>query len=179
MKRLAPVALVAGLLALCAGGASAAATSDGALITNIASATFQGAGNPRGFVVTYNSTATVLVQNPRIMLSKIATPTMQAPGGDVTFRVCVQNMSADVSAFNVTVTDAIPAGFAFQLGGVFGASPGVWPNTWVITNANGVAGPWLANWPGVGQQPAWFMRWTLPVVGQNKSGCVEFTARVL
>lgn len=178
MNRLVPSVLAAGILALTAGGARCA-TSDGTIITNIASATFQGAGNPRGFVVTYSATATVLVQNPRIMLFKTASPTMQAPGGDVTFRVCVRNMSADVSAFNVTVTDQIPAGFEFQAGGAFAANPGIWPNTWVVTNANGVAGPWNAGWPTVGQEPAWFMRWTLPVVGQNSSGCVEFTARVL
>ena len=178
MKRLVPVMFVAAVLALGAGPVCAA-TSDGALITNVATATFQGAGNPLGFVVSYGVTATVLVQNPRLMLFKTANPTMQAPGGDVTFRACVRNMSADVSAFNITVTDAIPAGFEFQAGGVFGANPGIWPNTWVITNANGLAGPWNAGWPTVGQEPAWFMRWTLPVVGQNKSGCVEFTARVL
>ena len=178
MKRLVPAAVAVVLLALGAGRA-VAATSDGALITNIASATFQGVNNPRGFIVTYSATATVLVQNPRIMLFKTATPTMQAPGGDVTFRVCVQNMSADVSAFNITATDVLPAGFDFRLGGAFAASPGVWPNTWVVTNSNGAAGPWNAGWPNVGQEPVWFMRWTLPVLGQNKSGCVEYTARVL
>jgi len=177
MKRLVPALFVAGILALGAGRASAA-TSDGTIITNVIGATFQGAGNPMGFIVSYGATATVLVQNPRIMLFKTANPTIQAPGGDVTFRVCVQNMSADVSAFNITVTDVIPAGFAFQLGGVAGSSPGVWPNTWVVTNANGVAGPWNAGWPGVGQTPAWYMRWTLPVLGQSKSGCIEFNARV-
>ena len=178
MKRLALTAIVAGILALGA-GMSHATTTDGALITNIASASFQGAGNARGFLVTYVATATVLVRNPVIMLSKVATPTMQAPGGDVTFRACVRNMSLEVSAFNVTVTDAIPAGFEFQLGGAFGASPGVWPNTWAITNANGVAGPWAAGWPAVGQEAAWFMRWTIPVLGMNASGCIEFNARVL
>ena len=177
MKRLVPAVLVAGFLALCAGGASAA-TSDGALITNIAAATFQGAGNARGFIVTYSATAWVLVRNPVIMLMKTATPTMQAPGGDVTFRACVRNLSAEVSAFNVTVTDALPSGFEFRAGGTFGASPGLWPNTWVVTNANGMAGPWIAGWPLVGQEPVWFLRWTLPVVGMNSSGCVEFTARV-
>ena len=178
MKRLVPALFVAGILALGAGRA-AAATSDGTIITNMIRATYQGAGNAYGFIVTYGATATVLVQNPRIMLFKTANPTMQAPGGDVTFRVCVQNLSADVSAFNITVTDIIPAGFAFQLGGAFAASPGVWPNTWVITNSNSMAGPWGAGWPGAGQQPVWFMRWTLPILGQNKSGCVEFNARVL
>ena len=178
MKRLALSAIVVGVLALGAGVAHSA-TSDGAIITNVIGATYQGAGNLTGFIVTYGATATVLVRNPVIMLSKVATPTMQAPGGDVTFRACVRNMSAEVSAFNVTVTDAIPAGFEFQLGGVVGASPGVWPNTWVITNANGVAGPWNAGWPAVGQEPAWFMRWTIPVLGMNSSGCIEFNARVL
>ena len=194
MKRLVPAAIVAArprgarlaiampllaaLLAAFAGGASAA-TTDGTLITNIASATFQGPGNSRGFIMTYCSSAYVLVQNPAIMLFKTANPTMQAPGGDVTFRSCVRNTATDMSAFNVSVTDAIPAGFQFQLGGATGSSPGVWPNTWVITNANGLAGPWLANWPGIGQQPAWFMRWTIPVLGPNSSGCVEFNARVL
>ena len=177
MRKSALSAFVAGILALGAGSARAA-TTDGSIITNVASATFQGVNSPLAWMVSYGVTATVLVQNPRIMLFKTANPTMQAPGGDVTFRVCVQNMSAAVSAFNVTVTDAIPAGFAFQAGGAFAANPGLWPNTWVVTNANGVAGPWNAGWPTVGQTSAWFMRWTLPVVGMNASGCVEFTARV-
>jgi len=178
MKRLVLAVFAAVLLALGAGGAHAG-TSDGTLITNIAAATFQGAGNATGFKVSYQATAWVLVRNPSVMLMKTATPTMQAPGGDVTFRTCVRNLSAEVSAFNITVTDAIPAGFAFQLGGTVGGNPGVWPNTWIITNANGVAGPWLASWPVVGQQSSWFMRWTLPVLGMNASGCVEFAARVL
>src|SRR5688500_17248493 len=67
-------------------GSAAAATADGTLITNVACATFS--ANPAGtagYAVSYCATATVLIRNPCIALQKIANPTVQASGGDVTF----------------------------------------------------------------------------------------------
>jgi uncharacterized repeat protein (TIGR01451 family) len=171
MKRLVPALLSACILAAFAGRA-AAGTTDGTLITNIAAGTFSGASGV-GFRVSYQVTAWVYVQNPAVWIWKTASPTLQAPGGDVVFTACVKNQNAMVSAFNVTVTDALPVGFEFRAAG------NTWPAGWVITNANGLAGPWAAGWPAVGQEPAWFLRWTMPVVGPSASGCVEFTARVL
>jgi len=171
MKRLVPAGLLACLLAAFAGRAGAG-TVDGTLITNVASGTYSSASRI-GFIVSYPVTAYVLVQNPAVWIWKTASPTLQAPGGDVTFTACVKNQSAYVSAFNVTVTDVLPIGFDFR------AMSSIWPASWVITNANGLAGPWVAGWPTVGQEPTWFLRWTLPVVGPMASGCVAFTARVL
>lgn len=154
-------------------------TADGTLITNVASGTYQSSGAVR-FNISYAATAWVLVQNPNIHVWKTVTPTVQAAGGDVVFSVCVKNVSAAVSAFNVTVSDRLPAGFAYRPVG--SAAPTSWqnaPTAWQITNANSMSGPWNAGWPNQGQTPDWYMRWTLPVVGPLASGCVSYTARVL
>src|ERR1044071_4918109 len=83
--------------------------SDGALITNVVSATFGGMGGPTlMYTVSYNATSNVLISCPAVMLSKQATPTVQASGSVVVFQIWISNASMQASAFNVEITDMIP-----------------------------------------------------------------------
>ena len=101
------VAMVVGAGLLGVGQKACAATSDGTLITNVASATFSTASLNQYFV-SYNATATVLVQNPCVTLIKTPDVTVQAAGGSVTYNLWVVNCSPNTSAFNITVTDKLP-----------------------------------------------------------------------
>jgi uncharacterized repeat protein (TIGR01451 family) len=161
---------------LLAGGAARCATTDGTMITNVASASFQTSGSFR-VIVSYAVSAYVLVQNPAIQLVKTSSVTMQASGGDVVFRICVRNTSAAVSSFNVTLTDQLPSNMTYVNPSF--ANWVVGTGTWTAASAPAIGGPWTNGEPGNGQVPPYFMKWTLSVLGPNASGCVSYTARVM
>ena len=94
-------AIMAAIISLGVAGSAHGMAVTGTLLTNMVTVTFGTAPTAGvGVQVTYGATTTVLVQNPALSVSKYATPTLQASGSDVTFRVCVMNLSATASAFN-------------------------------------------------------------------------------
>lgn len=102
------------ILAVTAGPARAG-TSEGTLITNVAVATYA-ASDFTPYTVSFSSTATVLVANPSLSISKVANPTIECAGGTITFCIYVKNNSAYTSAFNVYVTDKIPTNISYVAG---------------------------------------------------------------
>ena len=164
--------------ALVAGTPAHATTSDGALITNVASATFI-AQIPGAFGVSYAATATVLVANPCINLLKTVTPSVQAAGGSLTFRLWVVNCSVWASAFNVSIIDKIPdnVGFNTDMGATGSWSPsglGVWSQ---YESANGTT--WAAGFPPVGQVTPYYLRYILSLLGPSKSAYVQYGVTIL
>jgi len=165
------------LLAL-ASGRAAASTSDGSLITNIASATYQvvsgGAVVVAGYNVSYAATRTVLIQDPCLLLQKTATPTQQSPGALVTFSICIVNCSLTGSAFGVTITDRLPTNMGYST-----PSYASWGGLWVNSSSPDQV-TWTAGEPPVGQNAPFYMRWVLPgVLGIGRSACISYQASVL
>ena len=156
-----------------------ALTADGAVMTNTAYATFSGiAGLSVGYRTTYNATERVLICNPIIHYSKVATPTMVIPTGTVVFTLCIINNSATTSAFNMVVSDKLPDNMSYAA-----PSLGTWPAPApTMSWAAAMAGPWTNGAePPNGQLNPFFMRWTFPLIGPGpgRSACVQYTARVL
>jgi len=150
-------------------------TANGTLITNVASGSFQSASGTL-WRISYAVTAWVMVQNPAISVWKMVTPSVQAAGGYVTFRVCAKNTSDTTSAFNVTLTDRLPDGMVYQGGYSEWATAGnaIVESWWNTATVSGTAGM-----PGVGQGLPLYLRWTFPTLGPLASGCAEYLARVL
>lgn len=167
-------------LAICLAlaGSAHALTMCGSLLTNSVSVTF--GSNPAGsvlFNVSYNSSASVLINCPTVIVSKTATPTLQTAGQTVVFRVWVANTSPYFSAFNVAVIDRLPDNMEWA-----GVASAYWTNmpapVWTEGSANAYPGPYGAT-PASGQDFPYYLRWTLNLVGPGRSGFVEFTARIL
>jgi len=177
--RLATVAVAALLIALILPGYASALTMCGSLLTNSVTVTF--GSNPAGsvmFNVSYNSSATVLINCPTIIVNKIATPTLQTAGQTVVFRVWVANTSPWFSAFNVAVIDRLPDNMEWA-----GVASVYWTNmpapVWTEGAAAAYLGPYGVGAPASGQDFPYYMRWTLDQIGPGKSGYVEFQARIL
>jgi len=166
--------IVAGLVVSTARDACAASAC-GVLLTNVASATYRTTGGAPA-VVEYNVTATVLVETPEIFVDKSGTPTLQAPGGIVTFCISFTNLSACGSAANVVVRDEVPSNMAFMsmmfVKGPAGSTPTMeWSSDDSSWNTVGA-------WPIAGSTPI-FLRWSFDVVGMGKSGYICWRASVL
>ena len=162
-----------------AGGEARAFLDTGTLLTNAASATYQGGG--QGTSVTYSATAKILVANPAVFLWKDVNPTyMCTTGGTVTYTICFSNGGAN-TAFNVTIKDRLPLNS-------WGLGNSGYVN-WFVNTA-GVAGPatssgWTTNggtnWTA-GLSPygtnlgggTGFYEWTIANLGLNRSGCIVF-----
>ncbi len=168
------------LLGLVVAGQAHALATTGVVLTNLASCTFATAPtNTPAISVSYGVTATVLVQNPVVVPSKTATPTLQAAGSEVTFQVCVVNTSATASAFNVFVNDRLPDNMEWA-----GLATTYWNNsnpagTWSESSSSVFPGPYVGTPPVAGQEAPYYMRWNLNWLGPLKSGCVTFKARIL
>lgn len=161
-------------------GVAGAMAVSGTLLTNMVSVTFGTAPTSGVQVqVSYGGTAAVLVQNPTLSVSKYATPTLQASGSDVTFRVCVMNLSATASAFNVAVVDRLPDNMEWAGAATTMWSMGVPAGTWTETSSASFPGPYGVAAPASGQDYPYYMRWVLTHLGPGRSGCVEFRARIL
>lgn len=167
-----------------------AMTADGALITNVASATYRGTfafGGPT-LEVDYNVTVVVLVTTPQMMIQKTGTPTMQAPGGLVTFCLTFSNQSAYTSAFNFVITDAIPDNMRFYQE-TFTNNPagGIIVPTWsddggaTWNDAVGVAplGGGAGRYPFSCCAVDVILRWSVDLVGIQQSGYVCYTTSIL
>lgn len=152
-------------------------TSDGALITNVACATFMSPGG-QGFSVSYCASQYVLVANPCLSLQKLAAPTLQSSGGTVTFTLWTVNCSCSNSAFNITVTDRLPDNMNYTTGATLsnwnGGSLGTWTASWSSSNA---AGSWTTGQP-LGQGAPYYLRYALDQLGPCKSAYVQFMTTV-
>ena len=170
-------------LALCAGKDATATALEGALLTNIASASYwKTDGSPR--TVTFNATFAVFVKTPNVMMKKTAFPSMQAAGGVVYFCITFSNHSRYTTAFNLVMTDQLPVNMSYV-----GHDPArdheyVADPTAVLTpsftldgGATWTDGAWLTN----GQEggPNVRMRWTINELGPGRSGLLCFLAKVL
>jgi uncharacterized repeat protein (TIGR01451 family) len=129
--------------------------------------------------VSYAATATVLVANPCINLRKDVTPSVQAAGGSLTFRLWVVNCSPYASAFNVSVIDKLPdnVGFNTDMAATGSWSPsglGVWSQ---YESTNGTA--WAAGFPPVGQVTPYYLRYILSLLGPSKSAYVQYGVNIL
>jgi len=156
--------------------------ADGALITNIVSATYHGAGgypssgNPYApkYTMSYLATATVLVSCPVVSITKRANTTVQAVAGTVTFEICAVNSSMNASAWNLVITDKLMDNMAY--------AP-VWsswaPAGTIITPSKSVDGiTYTAPEPVFGAiNPLW-LRWSIDRLGPARSACVQFKAVV-
>ena len=151
------------------------ATADGVMITNTVCATFGSAGGV-GFQVSYCATRPVQVQNPCISLLKTTTPTAVAAGGTMTYTLWVVNCSATASAFNVNVTDRMPENVAMDLfrGGWPGISAGTWSQS---SGSNGTT--WAGGVPAAGQTTPYFLRFSLDLLGPNRSAMQTYSVTVL
>jgi uncharacterized repeat protein (TIGR01451 family) len=179
MKTFAVWALVAIGLMSVSPGKSFAATADGALITNVACATFSSnQAGTQGFAVSYCATVAIIVQNPCIALQKVANPTVQASGGLVTFTLWVVNCSCTSSAWNITVTDRMPDNTAYEPGTFLSwpgnATPGVWTPSYSSNNTT-----WAGPQPVSPQGAPYYLRYTLDVLGPCKSAFARFSVEIL
>lgn len=182
------VMLAAGILwSLVPGRPAHAVTVDGTLITNVASATYKTTGGvPVEF--DFNVTAFVLVGTPQMMIQKTGTPTMQAPGGLVTFCLTFSNQSAYGGALNFVLTDAIPDNMRFYqelftnapAGGTIVPS---WSDdggaTWEDTAGVPPNGGGPGRYPNAGWPFDVILRWTVDLVDTQQSGYVCYTASIL
>jgi uncharacterized repeat protein (TIGR01451 family) len=147
---------------------------EGACITNSASATYQFLGTAKS--ISYNATTCVCIGTPSVMLRKLASPSLQASGGIVTFCVSFSNKSVYMSAINFVITDVIPANMSFA----------GWGDAWYIDDAAPVvtqaytlnAGVvWTTGGsPVVGTTAA--LRWIIPALGTGRSGVACYLATV-
>lgn len=171
------VAMVAGVSLLGVGREACAATADGTLITNVASATFNTASlSP--YAVSYNATATVIIQNPCVTLIKTPDVTIQAAGGKVTYTLWVVNCSPVTSAFNITVTDKLPDNVAYDgpQGQWNGLGGGIWQRTSSSTGGSGTYGTGL---PPAGQVTPYYLRFAIGALGPLQSAFIAYSVAIL
>lgn len=157
--------------------------ADGALITNIVSATYHGAGGYPGaanpfapkYTMSYNATATILVSCPVVAITKRASTTVQAVAGTVTFEICAVNSSLNASAWNLVITDKLMDNMSYAPLRTSWAPAGT-TITPVSSTDNAV---WVGAEPANGTfNPLW-LRWTISPLGPGRSACVQFKAVVL
>jgi len=188
------VLAAAGALLLGTSKGASAMTTDGTLVTNIASATF-GSVSGMPFTVSYCSTANFIVVSPCVAMWKSTVPwspsgvdleypvgsgdwwPVQSSGCLVTYEVGIWDCNDWSSAFNVTLTDKLPDNTAFvqDLSDFNGNTPYNW-----IYNSYSF-GAWNNNAPmPAGQTGPAYMRWVLRVFGLKwRSAYVRYVVRVL
>lgn len=153
-----------------------AGVADCGLLTNFASVTYQNtAGDP--YSASYAVTFPIRVATPNLMVSKVASPTLQGAGGIVQFCISFQNLSFCASAIDVVVTDRVPDNMNFLPLG---------PNFYAWTNGpnNGTeqeqwnnAGTWTNGEPVT--YANFSLRWGYPRLAPRESGVICFRASVL
>ncbi|MEK7477646.1 MAG: hypothetical protein AAB152_18660 [Candidatus Coatesbacteria bacterium] len=175
MRRLAAWVVVAAWLASRAGPASAM-VADGTMITNVACITYMSSIG-MGFSVSFCMTSTALILPPPcITAQKIVTPSLQASGGLMTFRIWVINCSCFSSAFNITMTDRLPDNVTMGTNQApwNGGSGGSW---YAASGSNNTT--WAVNPPLVGQGVPYYLRYVLDQLGPCRSAFASFTVSVL
>lgn len=174
-------------LVMVVGGEARGMTAIGALLTNFASATLTTI-NAHPYEAENAATAAVYVLEPPVIaMTKMATPTMGAPGNVVTYTLCAQNLSWSLSAFNITIRDVLPDNMAYV--SIPNGAPDPWDNAWGwftpddgaswTRSYSGVpAGPYLGGEPVAGQGGPYYLRWVATRFGPRKSGCVKFAVSI-
>ena len=172
--------IAAGLLAASRAGAM---TAEGTLITNVACGTFTDIASTASFAVSFCATATVLVVNPAVAISKTASPTMDCSGGTITFCIYVRNNSAYTSAFNVYLEDVIPQNMRYSAGQTYWA--GATAGSTILFGYGSSSFPYTFLWNGFGAQPDslidgqtpnYAVRWIISPIGPGKSAMVCWKA---
>jgi len=151
-------------------------TTDGTMITNVATSTY-GSTLGMGFNVTYAVTALTWVANPCLQLQKVGLPVSQASGNTVTYTIWVVNCSCTGSAFNVTVTDRLPDNAAFSGPNGTGWNGGTGGAWWPTNGSNGTT--WVAGSPALGQTSTYYLRFTLTLLGPCASAMESYMVTVL
>src|SRR6185295_5620337 len=104
-------------------------------------------------------------------------------GSVVTFSICVEIQTAD-TVWAVSMTDKLPDNMSFVDWGIGGAYDLTAPN---LGATKQVSAALVANLttavdnvpPPAGQTANFYMRWTYPGIGPQKSACVVYRARIL
>ncbi len=119
--------------------ADVAANQDGVNITNDAAMAYTDA---QSTTQTLDDDATFAVIEPVLAIAKSATPASAVPGSTVHYTMTVSHTAASTAAaYDLTISDAIPAGMTYVAGTIGGSSTGsgtVTPNdsadplTWTI-----------------------------------------------
>lgn len=166
------------LACLLAAGQAKAMTAWGTIITNVATITMT-SGFPDfvAYEMPYSMTCRVMVGIPGCMTgNKTVSPTVQEPGGTLTYTIWAVNCSAWTSAFNITLTDQLQGSIGMDgpVANWPGASGGLW---YISSGSNNVT--WAANYPAAGQGTPYYLRFVLDQLGPAKSGFVQYTVRVL
>jgi len=166
------------VLGVLACGEARGTTFDGTLLSNVATASYF---SPTGYRywVSYSTTATVVVVNPCLQLSKVGSPTVASSGGTVTWQIYVKNCSPTTSAYNVVMYDVVPDNMAYvgssYAANIFGGVPA--PTVKASYSLDGGLN-WLA-----GEAPGGvtaLLRWGVtPSLAPNVSAMITFKATVL
>jgi uncharacterized repeat protein (TIGR01451 family) len=130
-----------------------------------------------------NGIAGIMVTGADVKFTKTPRLTVGASGDTVSFRVCWSNYST-ASAFTFVITDAIPLGTvfvpeagtaAFDCGSTSGGAPRVaYSQTAQPTPPAAFTEANPTNLPS----PVKWLRWTIPMVGINTTGCVCYRVSV-
>lgn len=178
---------LAGMTILALAGMARAATLDGTLITNVATATYGSVGsltspgtNPP-YEISYAATQTVLVATPNIQLQKTSQPSIECSGGTITFCIWAVNNSSLTSAFDVVLQDRYPPLVAYVPGMTMWA--GLTAGAIVNTNWGNGPGQHFAGEPPAGMDASlaagYYLRWGISVIGPNKSALVCYKGQLL
>lgn len=171
------------LAAALAGQTARAMSTDGSLLTNIASVSYSSvAANNIGFYISYLVTAPVLVMVPGLALTKSSSPTITSSGNNVSFTIWVQSTSTSSSAFGVVITDKLPDNMTwnstFNSGSnYFNFSLG--NPAWFMAWSTNVGVSWTPGVPTIGQGGPLLLKFTAPVLGPMYSGYISYGALTL
>lgn len=160
--------------------------ADGALLTNIVSATYHGmAGYPNSgqpylpkYTMSYLVTANILVSCPIVAITKRANVSTQSVDGTVTFEICAINSSMQASAWNIVITDALMDNMSY-VGGSYASWAPPLPSQWTVSSASALAIPFGTTQPNANQVAPYFLRWTINTLGPARSACISFQTKVL
>jgi len=175
-------------LGLLASRSAVAATADGTLITNLASATFtQNLLSGPAVTISYGATSYVIVATPCVMLRKAGNTTIQAAGGTVTFCITFSNCSDWASAMNVVVTDAVPTNCRFvstpvnQVWSPDGSNvTTAWTSNGALWNSAPAVSPlWGFPTSPIETYPSVILKWTVDALGPGASGYICYTVSIL
>lgn len=170
--------LVVGLVL--AGSRGQAMTTDGSLLTNLASGTYQitsGAAQ----TISYGASAMVIVMTPATVIGKVASPTLQTSGGTVTFCINFVNQSGWASALNIVVTDVVPDNMKYLNGPWTSWATTAGANLYMAWATSAAPATWNVGEPNTGQTSpvgTLFLRWTVDVTGPKQSGQICYKATV-
>ncbi len=123
---------------------------------------------------------TILVVGVDVKLTKEPPLQIAASGDLVQFKICWSNYSS-ASASNFVITDQVPGGFTYvqdQAQNHFcGATKGFGAATIAYSTTDSSPGA-FQTMPGAGVTGATWLRWTVPEVGVDTTGCGCFKVRV-